>query len=1445
MAGISHASAGSPVQDPNTCTFWDSVLDIFYEADCGSQYVGLTIREAGDKQIVPYSIVSEEDYNNDGIPDVKTTFQDIGNNVVEINVTQTNYDGKGGNAYKWSSAICPLSSAGTITKEEYNPATQVWSNTGALNYGTLWGMNETWCAENNRVGYSLYGAGSGNKTFRLHLPSDMKDFKFLTGKGTEEVVYVLQNQSTIQYLDVASGLEVNNTLKKWNGLEYVLAPDQVWINQNTGSLKFGANDTYATNDTQYVYELTSNKNIWHLESTKWVVDMKGENYQLVDFADVCKYQGCSYEYFNNQTGLKVYFVGEFINTTEFTGIIIDPAYTVVPTSSNLYNDTTFESATNIHLEINDTAERYASFDGSGDYISTNSISSTSGNYTFSFWLNPRSVQATATDSYIYDSETTRLIVAYRANDASTMGFFDSSWKRFGGFGSGTSVPADEWSHVTMVFDASSSNASLYINGVYNTSLAYSSENLSGASAIGSRYNGASGFYNGSLDEMMIFERVLNSSEIANIYSLNRTQEYNGSTDDLVAYYPFDDIATQYDDYSGNGNDGTAYGDTRTVQDTSLSNNLYADLVAYYSFDADDSSTAYDLTNNDNDGTYQGDATTDVSLYGNGLDLSSSSDYIQTSSQTLQDVTDNDFTMLLWVKIEDNSSYNLFINNRGSGSTSGLLWRQDFNDKVLVFLKNASGINCGGAGTSILPFNEWFQIGLWYNQTHLYQYINGAVDTVDICTNQGDTSGNQAMRIGQDTGGVGGFVGSMDEVMIFSRALNSTEISDIYNNQSKRFKVNGTIGYAPIGLNETSNIVNVSLDSSQELYGTDIDARVAYWDVDKGYNTSQGGLNDYLVAYYPLDSSANDYLGINNGSLQADANVSQLGIYNNSLSLDGTGDFVNVTDIDLSDAFSLETWVYLNSLPTTNNNYPLISKGTTNAPYVLDVLNDASNRKYFRLFGYEGATPKGITGYTTSYLEAGKWYHVIASFDGVNDWRIYVDGILTTQETEAGNPTDSNENTYLGYRSSYLDGRMDDVRIWNKSLTETEIRYLYNNGFANWSYSDYGNLNSNIEIPLSTTVKPELRLLDSTTESWYTPYVTGNLTVTTNYFEPEIAFIAITSNGTQAEAVQTIYVNLSLNYTTQANVYLDWANGTNYDTQVLTSPNLNYTWTSVPYGDYLLYANVTVDESISTSVNAITLSPDITDPFINITSPANNTDTQVPIIPIEVNVSDANPHNVTVYLFYANGTFVESNSTTLSTNPETVVLQVTAPTSGDHYLFYADSYDDYGNYNSTANYTIGVDYEFNTLDILLPLWENLYESTYVPLSYFAYDPSGVAQVWYNVLYSSNGTNSTYISNTTISGNTTVAITDIGSYYLNLWANDTVGNVGNDLTFFDVTNVSAGPEGPTGPTGPTGPQGPQGEPGVNGTSVDLLSQLCKYKKLGYYNEELPFLKEVNCV
>jgi hypothetical protein len=82
---------------------------------------------------------------------------------------------------------------------------------------------------------------------------------------------------------------------------------------------------------------------------------------------------------------------------------------------------------------------------------------------------------------------------------------------------------------------------------------------------------ATTYYNGSIDEVMIFNRSLSQAEITNIYNLNRI-DYNGSTDNLVAYYEFDGTPNDFTDSIGT-NDGTGYGDVETEIINGSENNI--------------------------------------------------------------------------------------------------------------------------------------------------------------------------------------------------------------------------------------------------------------------------------------------------------------------------------------------------------------------------------------------------------------------------------------------------------------------------------------------------------------------------------------------------------------------------------------------------------------------------------------------------------------------------------------------------------------------------------------------------------------------------------------------------------------------------------------------------------------------------------------------------------
>jgi len=116
--------------------------------------------------------------------DVKSNITILNSTTLEINIT--NYGG----GYKWMSAICNYSGIDAIEKFEYNPATNVWTSTGNLNYGKLtdYGINSSWCSENNGYGFILFTSTSKNKMFRLKFQEGYKKLKMITGSGSEIVL---------------------------------------------------------------------------------------------------------------------------------------------------------------------------------------------------------------------------------------------------------------------------------------------------------------------------------------------------------------------------------------------------------------------------------------------------------------------------------------------------------------------------------------------------------------------------------------------------------------------------------------------------------------------------------------------------------------------------------------------------------------------------------------------------------------------------------------------------------------------------------------------------------------------------------------------------------------------------------------------------------------------------------------------------------------------------------------------------------------------------------------------------------------------------------------------------------------------------------------------------------------------------------------------------------
>ena len=143
-----------------------------------------------------------------------------------------------------------------------------------------------------------------------------------------------------------------------------------------------------------------------------------------------------------------------------------------------------------------------------------------------------------------------------------------------------------------------------------------------------------------------------------------------------------------------------------------------------------------------------------------------------------------------------------------------------------------------------------------------------------------------------------------------------------------------------------------------------------------------------------------------------------------------------------DAFTFESWIYINSKPTSNNERDYIfQKRDDSGLYIVNY----SGKTYL-----EGRYRRSFYGNwpsvrSSSELQTNTWYHVAISYSkSSNKLNLYINGILEDYETSGnGDLTGTNYVTGLGggYWNSpgnYFHGSIDEVRFWNVERSANEI-----------------------------------------------------------------------------------------------------------------------------------------------------------------------------------------------------------------------------------------------------------------------------------------------------------------------------------------------------------------------------------------------------------------------
>lgn len=272
-------------------------------------------------------------------------------------------------------------------------------------------------------------------------------------------------------------------------------------------------------------------------------------------------------------------------------------------------------------------------------------------------------------------------------------------------------------------------------------------------------------------------------------------------------------------------------DTNITQETDYAHLTLNDssLIFYMPFDVSHNSSniTYDYTTNNFNGVVS-----NISSYYTGC-LNASScynfdgvdDYINISDSNALDVTGN-LTITAWINHRSNGGADVIVEK---GSCFGAAC--PYGLRISGGGTLTSDHNDGSAGqesyatTQTVALNNWTFVSLVRNGTTLSLYINGTRYSVNTYT-RNPTANAKHLVIGTDddsTPSDAPFNGSIDDVMIYNRSLTPQEITDLYNNQSNRFKNEGFMNFTNKSFTSGDNFVNVSIANISMFFSSNLSA----------------------------------------------------------------------------------------------------------------------------------------------------------------------------------------------------------------------------------------------------------------------------------------------------------------------------------------------------------------------------------------------------------------------------------------------------------------------------------------------------------------------------------------------------------------------------------------------------------------------------------------------
>ncbi|MEZ6087257.1 MAG: LamG-like jellyroll fold domain-containing protein [Pirellulaceae bacterium] len=350
----------------------------------------------------------------------------------------------------------------------------------------------------------------------------------------------------------------------------------------------------------------------------------------------------------------------------------------------------------------------------------------------------------------------------------------------------------------------------------------------------------------------------------------------------------------------------------------------------------------------------------------------------------------------------------------------------------------------GAGNTFSDAGTTNTINRYYaGEIDEFAIISGQLSDAEVQSLVTSTNDNSSVTIDEDT------------THVFSAAGgNAITVSDTVGTINSRMRVTLSVNDGVLTLSQTTGLTIVEGSNgsgSLVIDGTESDINAAFegmtFTPDADFNGSvtlnmSSALAADLEGHYTFEGgNANDQAAgaADNGTLNGDATTVIDPERGEVLSLDGSGDYVQVTgNFGAPANVTLSAWIHLDS--------PGVSGS--------DVIN-VSNNLYLRVSNTSGLTAGYYNGTAFQTLASNialtgtGWRHVAFTFnDATHEQNLYIDGELVA----SGNHTDSIVHGGSGVTRIGADdvntnydfgGMIDDARVYSRALSADEIAALAN------------------------------------------------------------------------------------------------------------------------------------------------------------------------------------------------------------------------------------------------------------------------------------------------------------------------------------------------------------------------------------------------------------------